>query len=209
LKPSQHISDVLTERAARRESLALAEAFQILRPALRDAIAMRLDPLLYGRIDPSDVLQETYLDANRRFDEFTAKADQIPLHVWFRLLAMQRLVDLHRQHLGAQMRTAAIEISIDRPYLPQASSIWLAEQIVDRHDSGSEVAMRAETQRMVQAALDRMDPIDREVLAMRHFEMLTNSEIASELGISMTASSNRYVRALKRLEAVLSSQHEE
>ncbi|MBX3414215.1 MAG: sigma-70 family RNA polymerase sigma factor [Pirellulales bacterium] len=198
------LSDEVTRRAACGDTLALAEAFELLRSDLKEAVAIRIDPRVGGRIDPSDVVQETYLDAERRAHEFVSQADRMPLHIWFRLLAMQRLVDLHRQHLGAAMRNAALEIPFERGASMQTSSIWMAEQLIDDGESGSEAAIRAETQSMVHAALERMDPLDREVLAMRHFEMLTNGEVATILGISATAASNRYIRALRRLQVVLS-----
>lgn len=196
-------SDTLLRRAAEGDQAAIAAAFDRFRKRLRRSVAMRLDHRLYGRVDPSDVVQEAFIDVLRRWEEFAAAPDRMPLFLWFRLLASQRLVDLQRQHLGAQMRDATLEISLDRPDLMQVSSIWLAAQLVDRQETGSDVAMRAEVQSRVQARLAEMDPVDREVLAMRHFELLTNQEAALALGISENAASNRYIRALKRLKEIL------
>ena len=127
----------------------------------------------------------------------------MPLFLWMRFLVAQRLVDLHRHHLGAAMRDAGQEVSLYRGALPQATSISLAAQLLGRLTTASETAMRAETQVRVQEALNQMDPIDREVLALRHFEMLTNEETAQVLGLKKTAASNRYIRALKRLKTIL------
>lgn len=194
------MDDSTIRRAVTGDAAALGQVFEHFRTQLKKSIAMRMDPRLCGRIDPSDVVQETYLDASRRLDQFAVQSDRMPLALWLRLLAMQRLVDLQRQHLGSQMRDASLEISLDRPAFLQTSSVWLAEQLVDQHDSGSTAAMRGEVQQQVQAALNEMEPLDREVLAMRHFELLSNQEIALALGISVKASSNRYIRALRRLK---------
>jgi RNA polymerase sigma-70 factor (ECF subfamily) len=120
------------------------------------------------------------------------------------MIVNQTLVDLHRQHLGAQRRDAAREVSIDRAPYVEATSVSVAIQLVGIFTSPSGAAARADTLGLVQSAIEQMDPIDREVLALRHFEELTNSEVAEALGIEQKAASIRYVRALRRLKEVLS-----
>src|SRR5436309_12294573 len=112
-------------------------------------------------------------------------------------------MDLHRQHLGAKMRDAGQEVSLYRGALPQASSASLAAQLLGRLTSASRAAIRAETQIRVQEALNRMDALDREVLTLRHFEMLSNVETAAVLGIKKSAASNRYIRALRRMKDIM------
>ena len=112
---------------------------------------------------------------------------------------------MHRFHLGAQMRDAGQEVSLHRGPFPQASSVSLAAQLLGKLTSASRAAIRAEHKLIVQEALNGMDPIDREVLALRHFEHLSNDETALILGITKSAASNRYIRALKRLKGVLSA----
>ena len=180
----------------------LADVFQQNRDRLRQLIRLRLHPRLQGRLDESDVVQDAFVDANRRFAEYTANP-AVPLFLWLRSLTLQRLIDLHRLHLGAKMRDAGREISLHTGPLPEASSISLAAQLVGQMTSVSQAAIRAETQVRVQAALNLMDPIDREVLALRHFEMLTNEEVAQVLGLKKSAASNRYIRALRRMKGVL------
>ena len=185
----------------------LVDVFQQNRERLRQLIRLRLHPRLQGRLDESDVVQDAFLDANRRFAEYTANP-AVSLFLWLRSLTLQRLVDLQRLHLGAQMRDAGRELSLHSVSLhngpmPEASSLFLAEQLVGQMTSVSQAAIRAETQVRVQAALNLMDPIDREVLALRHFEMLTNEEVAQVLGLKKTAASNRYIRALRRMKGVL------
>jgi RNA polymerase sigma-70 factor (ECF subfamily) len=193
---------VLLERALGGDCAALAELFQLHRGRLEQMVRLRLDHRLQGRLDPADVLQEAYLDVARRFREYAAE-QTVPFFLWLRTLTAQRLVDLHRQHLGAQMRDAGREVSLDRGELPRASSQSLAELLLGRLTTASRAAIRAETQRRVQEALNAMDDLDREVLVLRHFEMLSNEEAAHVLGIKSSAASNRHMRALKRLKEIM------
>ncbi len=198
------IPDDLIQRASGGNQEALAEVFALYRDRLRQMVRLRLDRRLQGRLDASDVLQEAYLDFARRLPDY-AREPTMPFYLWLRFLTGQRLIDLHRQHLGAKMRDAGQEVSLYRGALPQASSVSLAVQLLGRLTSASHAAMRAESQIRVQEALNRMDPMDREVLTLRHFEMLSNDETAAVLGISKSAASNRYVRALKRLKEILAA----
>ena len=195
-------NDDLLHRASSGDQEALAQVFALHRDRLRQMVRLRLDRRLQGRLDPSDVLQEAYLDFSRRLPDY-AQAPNMPFYLWLRFLTGQRLIDLHRQHLGAQMRDAGQEVSLYRGALPQASSASLAAQLLGRLTSASRAAIRAETQIRVQEALNQMDAIDREILTLRHFEMLTNDETATVLGIRKSAASNRYIRALKRLKEIL------
>lgn len=177
---------------------ALADLFQRHRERLEQMVRLRMDRRLQGRVDAADVLQEAYLECSRRLAEYRANPQLTPF-VWMRFLTAQKLVDFHRVHLGAKMRDAGQEVSLYRGALPCASSASLAAQLLGRWTSASRAAIRAETQVRVQEALNCMEPTDREVLALRHFEMLSNDETAQVLGIKKTAASNRYIRALKRL----------
>ncbi len=194
--------DDLMTRAAAGDQDALAQVFAQHRERLRQMVRLRLDRRLQGRLDPSDVLQEAYLDFSRRLPEF-AREQTMPFYLWLRFLTGQRLIDLHRQHLGTKMRDAGQEVSLYRGALPHASSVSLAAQLLGRLTSASRAAIRAETQIHIQEALNSMDPLDREVLTLRHFEVLSNEETAAVLGIKKSAASNRYIRALKRLKEIL------
>src|SRR5215471_12934630 len=196
--------DALLRRLQAGDERAPGELFQHYRARLRQMVRLRLDRRLQGRVDPSDVLQEAYLDIARRAPEYAANPG-MPLYLWLRFLTGQRLVALHRHHLGAQMRDAGCEVSLHRGAIPQASSASLAAQLLGRLTSPTQAAIRAEMQLRLQEVLNSMDPIDREVLVLRHFEELSNSETAEVLGIQKSAASNRYVRALKRLKEILSS----
>lgn len=194
--------DPLLARLKAGDTTALAELFAHYRASLGRMIEYRLDPRLAGRLSTSDVLQEAYLDALKRVPHFFEKPD-MPFYVWLRQVTGQRLIDLHRRHLGAAKRNAAHEVSLDRPWGPGATSVCLAAHLVGSLTSPSRALQRAELQAQVEAALDSLEPIDREVLLLRHFEELSNADTAAVLGIETAAASKRYVRALERLKGVL------
>jgi RNA polymerase sigma-70 factor (ECF subfamily) len=183
---------------------ALAALFEQHRERLRRMVELRLDPRLRARLDASDVLQEAFLDVARDLDAYLADPRLPPL-LWLRLHVGRRLTTLHRQHLGAKMRDAEQEISLFQGALPQASSAALASMLLGRHTSPTQAAQRAERMLRVQEALNSLDPIDREVLALRHFEQLGRAEAAQVLGISQEAGAKRYFRALKRLKDALAT----
>jgi RNA polymerase sigma-70 factor, ECF subfamily len=198
------LAEELMCRARAGDPQVLAALFDRYKGRLRHMVRLRIDRRLAGRLDASDVLQEAYLEADKRFAEYL-RDPTIPIFLWLRLVTGQKLTDLHRHHLGAKMRDAGMEVALHRGALPQASSVSLAELLLGRLTSPTRAARRAEMQRRLQEALNRMDPIDREVLVLRHFEELSNVETAQVLGLETTAASNRYIRALKRLKEVLGS----
>jgi RNA polymerase sigma-70 factor (ECF subfamily) len=195
-------ADELLRRAAGGDERALAELFARYRKRLRQMIRLRLDRRLQGRIDPSDVLQDAYIDLAAQLPGYLARPE-MPFFLWLRLVAGQRLMRLHRQHLGTAMRNAGREVSLYKGALPQASSVSLAAQLLGRFTTASQAAVRAERQLQLQEALDSMDETDREIIALRHFEELSNGETAAVLGLSKAAASNRYVRAMVRLQNLL------
>jgi RNA polymerase sigma-70 factor (ECF subfamily) len=197
-------TDDLLRRAKSGDEAALATLFTHYRERLRKMVRLRLDRRVYGRLDPSDILQEAFLDVARRFHEYAA-APTTSFYLWLRALTGQRLIDLHRQHLGAQMRDAGREVSLYRGALPQASSASLAQHMLAGLTSPTQAAVRAELQIQLQEALNSMDSIDREVVVLRHFEELNNVETAQVLGIDRPAASKRYIRAIRRLKAILDS----
>jgi RNA polymerase sigma-70 factor (ECF subfamily) len=192
----------LMRQAQAGDPASLGRLFNHYRDRLRRMVHLRLDRRLQARLDASDVMQDAFVEFARRFPEYAADGG-MPFYLWLRQITGQKLIDLHRRHLGVQMRDAGQEVSLHRGALPQASSVSLAAQLLGRLTSASRAAIRAETQLRVQEALNGMDPMDREVLTLRHFEMLTNEETAQVLGLRKTAASNRYIRALKRLKQLL------
>ncbi|HVX12140.1 MAG TPA: sigma-70 family RNA polymerase sigma factor [Pirellulales bacterium] len=195
--------DALLSQAAKGDKQALGELFARYRDRMKRMVKLRLDRRLSGRIDPSDVVQEAFLEARKRLPELVHKRE-LPVLLWLRLVTGQKLIDLHRAHLGAKMRDAGMEVSLYRGALPEASSMMLAGQLLGKLTTASHAAIRAEVRLQVQAALNSLGPMDREVLALRHFEQLNNEETALVLGIKKSAASNRYVRSLARLKEILS-----
>jgi RNA polymerase sigma-70 factor, ECF subfamily len=192
----------LLERAGRGDKEALGTLFSRHRDRLRRMIQVRLDRRLQGRIDASDILQEAFVEVARCFGSYIEEP-VLPFFLWLRMITGRKLQALHRRHLGTRIRDAGREVLLQGGALPQASSVSLAAQLLGRLTTPSEAAVRAELRLLVQDALNVMEPLDREVLALRHFEHLTNSETARVLEISEQAASNRFVRALKRLKGIL------
>src|SRR4051794_6052216 len=182
----------------------LGELFNSHRNRLRLMVHLRLDRRLKGRVDASDVLQEAYVEALERFPDFL-QDQPMPFFLWLRFITEQRLQIVHRRHLGTKARDAGRDVSLGHQAFPLVSSESLAAQLVGKHSSPSQAAMRAEMQARLHAALETMNPIDREILALRHFEQLTNSETAQVLGLREDAASQRYGRALVRLKDMLLS----
>jgi RNA polymerase sigma-70 factor (ECF subfamily) len=198
---AQSDADLLHQAAAGDER-SWSELLDSYRQRLRRMVALRMDRRLQKRVDPSDVIQEAYLEASARLKEYVQNPS-MPFYLWLRFLTKQRLMILYRKHLGAQMRDAEREVSIYQGCLPEASSAALAAQLLGKLTRPSEAAMRAEMKLRLQEALNTMDPIDREVLALRHFEQLTTAEIAQVMEINEEAAKKRYFRALKRLREIL------
>jgi RNA polymerase sigma-70 factor (ECF subfamily) len=202
---TQPVEDALPGLLARvREGdrEALAELLSLNRERLIRMIRFRLDPRLERRVDPEDVLQEVYLNAADRLRHFGGDSEQ-SFFIWLRLIAGQTLIDIHRRHIGARMRAAGREQPIDVTADTGATSKSMALLLAADRTSPSQAAIRAEMSRQIETAMEGMDPIDREILALRHFEELANGEVAEVLGIAEKAASIRYVRALGRLKQIL------
>jgi RNA polymerase sigma-70 factor (ECF subfamily) len=191
-----------TPELLRKDPEALGALLERERARLRRMVQIRIDRRLRKRVDVSDVIQEVHLDAARRIGDYV-DGPAMPFYLWLRLLASQKLVDLCRHHLGAEKRDVRREVAL-APFV-EATSVALAEQLAGSLSTPSRAADRAEVEARVRAALEELEPIDREVLALRHFEQLGNDEAAQALGIDPSAASKRYVRALKRLGEVLST----
>jgi RNA polymerase sigma-70 factor, ECF subfamily len=197
-------TDQLLRRVAQGDQQEWGALLQRHRERLRRMVDLRLDRRLHGRIDASDVIQEAYLEASARLPEYL-RQPSMPFFLWLRYLTGQKLLELHRHHLGTQMRDAGREVSLYRGSLPEASSAALTAQLLGHDTRPSEAAVRAERKIRLQEALNSMDALDREVLALRHFEHLNNAETAQALGLQESAASKRYIRALKKLKEILCS----
>jgi RNA polymerase sigma-70 factor (ECF subfamily) len=203
---SDNPSDVgqLLERAAAGNPEAWRALFDRDRDRLRRMVALRMDRRLQGRVDASDVIQEAHIEAMARLPEYLRLPD-MPFYLWLRLIVGQRLTLLHRRHLGVQARNAGREIGLYDGALPQATSAALAARLLGHLTQPSAAAVRAERKIRIQTALNSMDDLDREILALRHFEQLSNGEAAQALGLSKSTASKRYLRALQKLKEILAA----
>ncbi len=194
--------DELLRRAARGEDQAVSTLFDLYRPRLKKMVRLRLNRRLQGRVDDSDVIQDAFLDATRRLREYL-NDPQAPFFLWLRRITGDKLLEIHRTHLGTLMRDADREVSLHYGALPAANSTSLAAQLLGRLTSPSQAAVKAEMRIKLQEALNGLDPLDREILSLRHFEQLTNVEAAQELQLETSTASKRYLRALARLQKIL------
>lgn len=170
------------------------------RDRLKRLIELRLDPRVKGRVDSSDVIQETQITAMARIEEYLVDPE-VPLFVWLRFLALQTVTDAHRRHLGAKVRNVQREIAIDQ--FPAASCAALANQLVGQLTTASQALEKVEAKRRLEDAIKAMTPKDREVIMLRHYEQLSQKEAARVLGISEAATGSRHVRALTKLRRML------
>ena len=193
--------ELLIRRATDGDEQALSELFGQHHDRLLKTIRLRMDRQIQVRVDPAVVVHDAYLAVRAKFPQYVADP-RLPFYLWLRLEVGQKLVDVHRFHLGTKMRDAGQEVSLHHGALPQVTSLSLAEHLLGKLTTASHAAMRAELKIRVQEALNSMDAQDREVLILRHFEELSNAETAQVLGIKPSAAVNRYVRALRRLKEV-------
>ncbi len=194
----------LIRRASNRDMAAFGALFDRYRGRLRRFVDLRLDDRLRGRVDPSDVIQDAYLEGVGRQAEYF-QFDQMPFYVWLRLITAQKLALTHRHHLRVKARDAARDLPLVEWNLPDASSALLAAQLLGRSATASQIASRKEQQLRLQAALEALRPADREIIVLRHFEQLSNHETAKLLDVSESTASSRHVRALERLKEILNT----
>ncbi|TWT94450.1 RNA polymerase sigma factor CnrH [Stieleria varia] len=197
-------TDELIDRMRSGDTDALAEVFSQCQDRLRRIIRFRLDYRIAGRISDSDVLQESYLAAAKRLQHFAADSEMDPF-LWLRLITSQKLVDLHRQHVAAERRDVRREISIADQPMSAATSVAIAAHLIGGDPTASKLLEQAERINRLEQTLNEMDATDREVIALRHFEELSNVETAAVLGIEPPAASKRYVRAMRRLSELMAS----
>jgi RNA polymerase sigma-70 factor, ECF subfamily len=195
-------NDELLRSAALGNSQSWEALIERSRQRLRRMVAFRLDQRLRGRVDPSDVLQDAYLEAWRDLGTYLSRPE-IPFFLWLRGIAGNTLRALHRHHLGTQMRDPRREVPIGGGAPAETTTTAIAAELLGDFTHPSEQAMRLEIKARLEAALESMDPIDREVLALRHFEQLSPEETARVLEIKEKAAGMRYMRALRRLKRIL------
>lgn len=193
----------LIEKLRREDASEFAAIFSTFKERLKRIIRFRLDYRLGARISESDVVQECFVRAANRLEKFLENPE-FPFFVWLRMQANQQVADLHRKHLLAEKRDARKEINLNGHHRGMnQTSVQLAAHLVAQMTSPSRLLQRSEEIEALEKSLNEMNEIDREVIALRHFEELSSQETAQVLGIEPAAASKRYVRALKRLQEIM------
>lgn len=200
--PDSEQTRELLRNAARGDSQAVNELLERHRDALRRMVRLRLDKAMARRIDASDIVQDVLIEAHDRLRDYL-KDPRLPFHLWLRHLAKDRVIDMHRRHRGAQRRSLDREQPLQAAADGDASVLSLAGQLADRELTPAAANIRRELEHRFLTALDALDDEDREMILMRHYEQLGNSEVAQVLGISPAAAGMRHLRALRRLRAIL------
>jgi RNA polymerase sigma-70 factor, ECF subfamily len=199
-------TDLLLDQAAQGDLQARNELLQKYRDRLRRMIALRLDRRLAARVDPSDVIQETIVEADRQFSDYLRQRP-MPFYLWLRQLAWQRLVMLHRRHMHASKRSVKRE-DFELVLLSDDSILQLAQRLLARGSSPSAGLRNQERRQEVHTALLQLKERDREILVLRYLEQLPIRDIARVLGISEGAVKVRQLRALERLQVLLTPEDE-
>jgi RNA polymerase sigma-70 factor, ECF subfamily len=191
--------DLLT-RAAGGDDSVRGQLLQRHRDRLCRMVAVRADPRLTARLDPSDVVQETLAAAAERLDDYL-RDRPLPFYPWLRQLAEDRLAALHRRHVQAGRRTVTREQA--PPGLPDHSAMALADRLVAPQSSPSAGLQREELRARVRRALAALPDVDREILVLRLLEELPAADVAAVLGMTVGAIRTRQARALVRLRSFL------
>jgi RNA polymerase sigma-70 factor (ECF subfamily) len=183
------------------EAGAIDALFDRHREAVRRLINMRMDRALQRRVDASDIVQDVLIEANRRLDDYLANPI-MPFHLWLRQMAKDRLIDAHRRHRVAARRSLDREQPLASVVSDEESALDLAGHLADQQLTPAAAATWRELQRRFEEACAQLDPQDQEIVVMRHFEKLSNGEVAEALGLSAQAASMRHLRAMRRLRKV-------
>jgi RNA polymerase sigma-70 factor (ECF subfamily) len=182
-------------------SVALATLFDRYRLRLEKIVEFRMDERLKRRVDPADVLQEAFIELSKRLAEFLAQPS-VSVFVWMRQKTVQTLIDLHREHFRDK-RSPNKEAQQAPNWNSNETGLSINAFLAASMTSPSQHLIRGEEVLKIQAAIHLLSELDREVIALRHFEQLTNLQVAEVLNLTPTAASNRYIRAISRLSETL------
>ncbi len=202
LWPDSSAQQNLLVQAGHGDRNAMNQLLELHRAALRRVVQMRLDRAIARRVDASDIVQDVLLEANDRLADYLADP-RMPFHLWLRHMAKDRIIEMHRRHRGAQRRSLDREQSLASPQYGDQSSMNLAQMLVDHELTPAAENIRRELEQRFIVAVDQLEEDDRDIILMRHFEQLGNSEAAVALGLSPAAAGMRHLRALRKLRAIL------
>lgn len=199
--PESSRTQELIQQAQRGDAGAVDELLARHREPVRRMIGLRLDRAIAPRVDASDVVQDVLLEASKRLAEYL-RDPSMPFHLWLRCLAQDRVIDAHRRHRKAQRRTVDKEKRLHKEWADR-SSMELAAQLIDHELTPATAALRHELEGRFREVLEELGDDDREIILMRHFEQLSNQEVAQTLGLTEAAAGMRHLRALRRLKTLL------
>jgi RNA polymerase sigma-70 factor (ECF subfamily) len=188
----------LVERTRNGDVSAFEELFNRHRRRLQKAIALRMDRRVAARVDTSDVLQETYMEAFQRFPKYL-RQEGMPFYLWLYWIALKKIIGLHRRHLGAGKRTVQLEV----PLMPVDSSVHFVSGLIGRLPSPTQELANAELAERLRVALEQLNTDERDLILWRHFEQLSACDTAQLLNITEAAAKKRYIRAMERLRKIL------
>jgi len=198
---SSSLSDYVgTEGDRFDDTHSFATAFERHRARLNQVVRIRLHPLLLRRIDPDDAIQEVYLAARQRLEQWNHGVP-VSFFTWLRSITIQTIQNLHRFHF-AQRRALTDEFASNAS---RQSGHPSAQGLFSSLTSPSQHAIRVESQLALHEAMLTIPEGDREIILLRSFEELSNAEVAEALGITGKAASIRYVRAIDRLRRQMES----
>jgi len=196
--PEADKTEQLLADAGQGDAAAINQLMDRHRDALHRMVQMRLDQKIKQRVDVSDVVQDVLIEANRRLKDYLANP-VMSFHLWLRQIAKDRIIDAHRRHRVSAKRSVDREQQLVVPATMDHSTMELAAQLYDPELTPAAAATQQEMTRRVEQAITQLDDQDCEIIVMRHYEQLTNQEIAQALGLTEPAASMRYLRAVRRL----------
>jgi RNA polymerase sigma-70 factor (ECF subfamily) len=182
------------------DGAALGQLLELYRGYLALLARLQVGRRLQGKVDASDLVQDTFLEAHRHFAQFRGTAEG-ELVEWLRQILAGLLANLVRRYLGTQRR----DIRLERELADQLaqSSQALDQSLVAPSSTPSERASRREQAVLLADALGRLPEDYREVIILRHLEELTFPEMARRMGRSVDSVKNLWARALARLRRLL------
>lgn len=200
--PSDDQTETLLLAAKEGDEDAVNRLLQRHRAAVRRLVEVRLDRKVQRRVDVSDVVQDVMVEASGRLERYLDDP-AMAFHLWLRQIAWDRIIDTYRRHRGSAKRNMDREQPINAQAGPDQSTMEFALQLKDPAITPATAATQREIASKVEAAIELLGDQDREIVTMRHYEHLSNQEIAEVLGLNAPAASMRYLRAIRRLRELL------
>jgi len=200
--PETEVTDELLSHARGGDADAVNRLLERHRNSVKRMVQLRLDQRIQQRVDVSDVVQDVFIEASRRLQDYL-KTPPMSFHLWLRQIALDRIIDAHRRHRGSAKRSVDRERAMIAPGADDHSTMELAAQLRDPELTPAAAATQKEMTKIVEAAIAKLEDPDCEIIMMRHYEQLSNQEVAQALELSEPAASMRYLRAMRRLRELL------